>query len=162
SSVEFSGIHDIRYMMTTEGEEVRLQEHLATVRLRVLSQAPDGMMMRDAVVLHSSVVGGLSSDTQIERAVITLAENVSALAKAPRGESYNGPVIFEREAAAQVFAQVIGANLALTRRPVMDQGRPGMFAPSELEGRFGARILPEWMDIVDDPTQTEWRGRPLF
>ena len=38
--------------------------------------------------------------------------------------------------------------------------RPGVFASSELEGRFGARILPEWMDIVDDPTQTEWRSRP--
>jgi TldD protein len=31
-----------------------------------------------------------------------------------------------------------------------------------LEGRQGARILPEWIDVVDDPTQTEWRGRPLF
>ena len=27
---------------------------------------------------------------------------------------------------------------------------------------MGARILPEWMDVVDDPTQKEWRGRPLF
>jgi len=24
------------------------------------------------------------------------------------------------------------------------------------------RILPEWMDVADDPTQREWRGRPLF
>jgi len=31
-----------------------------------------------------------------------------------------------------------------------------------LEGRLGVRILPEWMDVVDDPTQREWRGRPLF
>src|SRR6185369_6537453 len=74
----------------------------------------------------------------------------------------NGPVLFEREAAAQVFAQIIGKNLALNRRPVMEPGRPGAFTSSELEGRFGARILPEWMDVVDDPTQTEWRGRPLF
>ena len=70
--------------------------------------------------------------------------------------------MFERDAAAQIFAQVIGRNLALTRRPVMDSNRPGAFASSELEGRFGARILPEWMDVVDDPTQTQWRGNPLF
>src|SRR5262249_11723365 len=94
--------------------------------------------------------------------VNALAENVLALAKAPMGEAYNGPVIFEREAAAQIFAQIIGRNLALARRPVMEPGRPGSFPSSELEGRFGARILPDWMDIVDDPTQTEWRGRPLF
>jgi hypothetical protein len=32
---------------------------------------------------------------------------------------------------------------------------------SEFEGRVGARVLPDWMDIVDDPTQAEWRGKPL-
>ena len=37
SSVEFSGIHDIRYMATTEGTEVRLQEHVAFVRARASS-----------------------------------------------------------------------------------------------------------------------------
>ena len=162
SSVEFSGIHDVRYMATTEGTEVRLQEHVAFVRARASSQAPDGMIMRDALVFHSSVRGAMASEPYMARAIAALAENVSTLAKAPMGEVYNGPVVFEREAAAQVFAQVIGKNLALTRRPVMEPGRPGVFASSELEGRFGARILPEWMDIVDDPTQTEWRSRPLF
>ena len=27
---------------------------------------------------------------------------------------------------------------------------------------MGARVLPDSFDVVDDPTQTEWRGRPLF
>jgi TldD protein len=162
SLVEFSGIHDIRYMATTEGTEVRLQEHVAIVRARASSQASDGMMLRDAVVFHSSRPGAFAAEGDMERAITALAENVSALAKAPKGEGYNGPVVFEREAAAQIFAQVIGKNMALTRRPVMEPGRPGAIATSELEGRFGARILPEWMDIVDDPTQSEWRGRPLF
>lgn len=27
---------------------------------------------------------------------------------------------------------------------------------------MGSRILPEWMDAVDDPTQTVYKGRPLF
>src|SRR5439155_17281909 len=104
----------------------------------------------------------IASEVEMARGAAALAENVIALAKAPMGETYNGPVLFEREAAAQIFAQIIGRNLALTRRPVMEPGRPGSFPNSELEGRFGARILPEWMDIVDDPTQAEWRGRPLF
>jgi len=30
------------------------------------------------------------------------------------------------------------------------------------DSRQGARILPEWFDVVDDPTQKEWHGRPLF
>jgi TldD protein len=162
SSVEFSGVHNIRYMATTEGTEIRLQEHVSIVRARASIQAPDGMMLRDAVVFHSGQPGVLASEREMARGIVALAENVSALAKAPIGEGYNGPVIFEREAAAQVLAQVIGKNLALTRKPVTEPGRPGVFPTSELEGRFGARILPEWMDIVDDPTQIEWRGHPLF
>ena len=85
-----------------------------------------------------------------------------ALAKAPKGEDYSGPVLFEGTAGAQIFAEVLGQNLALTRRPVADGGRGGGAQPSELEGRMGARVLPESFDVVDDPTQTEWRGRPLF
>ena len=162
SSVEYSGIHNIQYMVNTEGTELRLQEHINTVRARAAIRRQDGMMLRDAVVFHSGKPGALPTEEQMTRAITQLAENVSALAKAPVGQAYNGPVLFEREAAAQIFAQVIGRNLALTRRPVMESNRPGAFASSELEGRFGARILPEWMDIVDDPTQTQWRGNPLF
>ena len=162
SSVEFSGIHNIRYMATTEGAEIRLQEYVSYVRARAIGQAPDGMLVRDSLEFHSGRPGVMASEAEMTRAITKLAENVVALAAAPMGEGYNGPVVFEPEAAAQIFAQVIGKNLALTRRPVMEPGRPMGFATSELEGRFGARILPDWMDIVDDPTQAEWRGHPLY
>jgi hypothetical protein len=71
-------------------------------------------------------------------------------------------VLFEGVAGAQIFAEVLGRNLALTRRPVAEGGRGGGSQASELEGRMGARVLPDSFDVVDDPTQKEWRGRPLF
>src|SRR5439155_20731905 len=119
------GIHSIGYMANTEGTEYRIQEHVSIVRLRVSAQAADGMLLRDAVVFHSAVPGVIASEVEMARGAAALAENVIALAKAPMGETYNGPVLFEREAAAQIFAQIIGRNLALTRRPVMEPGRPG-------------------------------------
>ena len=87
-----------------------------------------------------------------------VAENVTALQHAPVGETYNGPVLFEGQAAAQLLAELLGRNLVLTRKPVNEPGRPNLVAQSELEGRLAARVLPEWMDVVDDPTRTEWRG----
>jgi predicted Zn-dependent protease len=71
-------------------------------------------------------------------------------------------VLFEGQAGAQVIAEVLGHNLSLTRRPVAQGGRGGGGQASELEGRMGARVLPDTFDVVDDPTQKEWRGRPLF
>jgi hypothetical protein len=44
----------------------------------------------------------------------------------------------------------------------VDAGRNAPYVPSELENRIGSRILPDWMDVVDDPTQTEWRGHTLL
>jgi hypothetical protein len=71
-------------------------------------------------------------------------------------------VLFEGIAGAQLLAEVLGRNLAVPRRPVTPPGVSFPFPSSELEGRLGVRILPEWMDVVDDPTQKEWRGRQLF
>jgi TldD protein len=70
--------------------------------------------------------------------------------------------LFEGTDGPQIVSELIGRNLALTRKPVTEPGRPGAFSSTELEGRQGARILPEWLDVIDDPTQTEWHGRPLI
>ena len=91
-----------------------------------------------------------------------MAEHVTALSQAPAGEAYDGPVLFEAPAAAQLFGQLLGDNLKMTRKPIADPGRSAPYVPSELENRVGSRILPEWMDVVDDPTQTEWHGHTLL
>jgi hypothetical protein len=65
-------------------------------------------------------------------------------------------------ASAQLFAQVLGSNFVVPRRPVMPPGRSIPLRTSEFENRLGSRVLPEWMDVVDDPTQSEWHGRALF
>ena len=98
----------------------------------------------------------------LTREVKAVGENVTALSQAPVGEAYDGPVLFEAPAAAQLFGQVLGDNLKLTRKPVTDPGRPSHYSPSELENRIGSRILPDWMDVVDDPTQTQYRGHTFW
>ncbi len=149
-------------IVNSEGTEVREPENVATVRIQAIAQAPDGMTMRDAVTYHALDVAHLPSEAELTRGARGVAGNVTAMAKAPKGEDYSGPVLFEGTAGAQILAEVLGKNLALTRRPVAEGGRGGGFQPSELEGRIGARVLPESFDVLDDPTQTEWRGRALF
>jgi len=162
SSVELELGQGVYYLVTSEGTVVRTAEGVSSLRARLLAQAPDGMTVRDAVSYHSLDPARLALEAEMRRGLQAAAENVTALTKAPRGEDYNGPVLFEGVAGAQVMAEVLGRNLILGRRPVTDPGRGGNFIASELEGRQGARILPEWMNVVDDPSQTEWRGRPLL
>jgi TldD protein len=141
---------------------VREPEAVTFLRIRAVAQADDGMSMRDSVTFHAVDPKDLPDTRQAEAAVKGLADTVTALAKAPKGEDYSGPVLFEGMAGAQIFAEVLGKNLGLTRRPVGEGGRGGAHQPSELEGRIGARVLPDSFDVVDDPTRTEFRGRKLL
>jgi TldD protein len=162
SSVEMQAVKNVRQLVNSEGTEVRTGENVIFVRSRAVGQAPDGMHVRDAIVIHSLDMDRGLNDAELSREIRRVAENTAALSRAPLGDTYNGPVLFEGTAAAQLFAELLAKNLALTRRPVNEPGRPNTFPVSELEGRKEARILPEWIDVVDDPTQKEWRGRRLF
>jgi TldD protein len=162
SGVELEASEGGLNLVNSEGTEVREPESVAVLRARALAQAPDGMSLRDAVTFHAVDVAHLPSEAELRRGITQMAENVVALSKAPKGEDYSGPVLFEGQAGAQIFAEVLARNLSLTRRPVGDGGRGGGAQNSELEGRMGARVLPDTFDVVDDPTQKEWRGRPLF
>jgi hypothetical protein len=162
SSVEFDAAQSDFYLVNSEGTEIKLPERLAWLRVRAWSQAGDGMQVRDAAVLQWPEPAPAVSDAELERAVRAVAANVTALVSAPLGEAYSGPVLMEGVGSAQLFAEVLGRNLRISRRPVSAPGRPAPVLEGELEGRLGVRILPDWLDVVDDPTQKEWRGRPLF
>jgi hypothetical protein len=162
SSVEFAAVDGMHYLLTSEGTEVREHSAMGVVRIRGLAQAPDGMQLRDATVFQSLDWNQLPADPEMQRAARGVAENLSALVQAPMGENYSGPILFEGVAASQIFAEVLGKNLSLSRKPVLEPGNPGSVQVSELEGRQGVRILPESFNVVDDPTQREWRGHKLF
>ena len=150
------------YLANSEGAVVRVPENAAMLEIRASALAPDGMLVRDAVSFNAHELDELPAEEELRRGAETVAGNVEALLDAPRGEAYLGPVLFEPTAAAQFMAELLGRNLPLRRRPVSEPGRSTAFVPSEMEGRRGSRILPDWMDVVDDPTATEWQGRPLF
>jgi hypothetical protein len=162
SAVELSAVETADYYLNSEGAEVRIPDNMIYLMARAEAQAPDGMALHDAVIFQSLDFGRLPAEPELRRGVAAMAASLAARAGAPKGEDYSGPVLFEGTAGAQLFAEVLGRDLALNRRPVMEPGHNGSVQVSELEGRQGARILPEWFDVVDDPTQKEWRGHPLF
>lgn len=162
SGVDFQSSQGLTYYLNTEGTAVRARDRLAFVRVRASLQAPDGMAIYDGDTIESLDPARMPDDAELLRAVRAVAQNLDSLARAPLGESYTGPVLFEGVAAAQVFAEVFGANLGVIRRPVSGPERQLPWQGSELEGRLGLRVLPEWMSLVDDPGRREFGGRPLL
>ncbi len=160
--VDLEANQGIARFVNSEGTVERYVDTLLAVRIRAQAQAPDGSPLHEALVIPTMDIAGLPSEAELSRLVREVGDDLRALVKAPVSDAYSGPVLFEARAAAQLFAQTLGDNLRLPRRPVSDGGRPAPFVPSELEAKVGSRILPEWIDVVDDPTQTEWRGRKLL
>ncbi|MEZ5400609.1 MAG: metallopeptidase TldD-related protein [Bryobacteraceae bacterium] len=161
SGVEIEVAYSNTYVVTSEGTELRFPEDLFFVRIRASAQAKDGMPVRDALVFQSRELGGLPGEQELLRGAEEVARNVEAQLDAAVEEDYSGPVLVEGDAAPQLFAHLLGANLGLTRRPVSEPGRSFPTPQSELEGRLGSRVLPEWMDAVDDPTLAEFQGERL-
>jgi hypothetical protein len=162
SGVEFQSVQGSFYLVNSEGTTVRVPESSVRLHVRASALAPDGMTLRDSTSILALDPANLPAEPELRRAIESVAENLAALVRAPVGESFTGPVMFEPLAAAQLLADLFGRNLGLRRRPVSEPGRTLSIADSEFEGRVGSRILPDWMDVVDDPTLTEWNGRPLF
>ena len=161
SGLDLQILDGVTYLLTNEGTAIRYDDSLTRLFARAEGQAADGMMVRDAVSFQALDSDKLPPDAEVHKGLMAVAENVRALAHAPLGESFSGPTLFEPEAAAQLFAQLLGDNLRAPRKPLAEPGRNVNFIPSELDTKIGSRILPDWMDIVDDPTQTAWNGKPL-
>jgi hypothetical protein len=161
SGLDFQSLEGVTYLLTSEGTALRYDDSLTWMFARAEGQTPDGMMVRDAVSFQALEPGKLPSEAEMRKGLIAVSEDVRAMSHAPLGESFSGPTLFEPEAAAQLLAQLLGDNLRATRKPLAEPGRNVNFNPSELETKIGSRILPDWMDVTDDPTQTSWQGKPL-
>jgi TldD protein len=162
SGVELQSAQSTNYIVTSEGTELRTPEDLSYVRVSGHGLTANGSQVRDALIFQAFSPDGLPSEDVLTREIKAVGEHVTALSDAPVGEAYDGPVLFEAPAAAQLFGQLLGDNLKVTRRPISDPGRASHYSPSELESKVGSRVLPEWMDVVDDPTQTQYQGHALL
>ncbi len=162
SSVNLQIFRGLSYFATSEGTVERTVDNVSEMHARASAQAADGMQLHDSASIATLELDNLPSELDARRKFTEVAENMRALLKAPVGDGYSGPVLFEGVAAAQLAAQLLGDNLRVSRRPISEPGRPAPYVPSEFETKLNSRILPDWIDVVDDGTQREWRGRRLL
>ena len=154
-------VDGITSQITSEGTAIRYADGLVWLQAKAEGQAKDGMLVHDAASIQTLELPRFPADPELRSALTAVADNVRALANAPAGEAYSGPVLFEPRAAAQLMAQMMNDSLRVQRRPVSEPGRSSNILPSEWESRMGARVLPDFLDVTDDPTQSMWNGKAL-
>jgi hypothetical protein len=132
---------------------------------RAGTQAVDGTPLSDAVAVYARTMSGFPGDEELISQIKEMGARLGDLRAAPVADEYNGPVLFEGQASATLFAQAFVPRLLAARRPVADNPQFEMiFARSAnpFQDRLGARVLPDWAGVVDDPTKQEENGKPLL
>lgn len=144
-------------LATTDPVRDRFGETRITVSLRATAQADDGMEVAVAYDADGRTEADLPSEKQLLRTARELASRLEALTKAPvLSEEYTGPVLFTGRAAGWFFLKGVGEPLSHPRAP-LDETKQ-----TRLVDRLDQRIASSLVSLQDDPTQTSWKGSPLF
>ncbi|HZS55135.1 MAG TPA: metallopeptidase TldD-related protein [Bryobacteraceae bacterium] len=164
SSVMMRGIGSTYRLVNTEGSVVRIPQEITTVEIRGSSLAADGTRVWDHDLIAVLKPSQLPSEQDLINRGDKVAADVDALAKAPAGDDYTGPVLFEQEAAAQLMAQALTDAIRLHRKPISPPGANAQGSEpieSVWASRIGSKVLPEWLSIIDDPHQADFHGVAL-
>ena len=151
-----------RYV-NSEGSFYTSVQPRAGVRAMARTQAADGTVLQDAEVFAAAEWQDLPSLDAATSRVLELGASLEARRQAQPLDVYNGPVLFEGQAAAELFGQVFVAKLLATRVPVTDprwQGY-GESVRNPFMDKIGARVLPRFLSVRDDPTVSENNGGSL-
>ncbi len=146
------------YFVNTEGTVTRRGSAHYQILLSASEQAPDGMRLERAPQFTANHIEELPTPAEFQKDALKLVEDMKTLREAPVvDEEYRGPVLFSNDAATDMFFDLVVPNV-LGRRPA--PGRPartvGAFASS-----WKARVLPDFISVVDDPTVDTFTGHGL-
>jgi len=152
SSVDYTAIDSLHRLVTSEGTLLREPDTVGMVEIRASTQAADGMILRDAAEFYTRDIKKMFSEDELTKAANQIGSQLAKLAVAPMGEDYAGPVLFEGMASPQLLADLLGRNVHISRKALSGAGGSTQAKSTDLEGRRGVRIMPEFFDVVDDPT----------
>ena len=157
ASARFSAVNE--YLVNTEGTVTRSGKTNYSVQLNGSAQADDGMRLSRSPAFVVARMEELPTHDALVTDAKNMLDTIIALRQAPIvEEEYRGPVLFSADAADDIVASLIGQNV-VGRKPAL--GRPnrttGAFATS-----YKARVLPNFLSVVDDPTLKDFQGKSLI
>jgi PmbA/TldA metallopeptidase C-terminal domain len=166
SMVSFSASNSYIRFINSEGTSYTRREPRVTFNARASTQAADGTPLEDFVWIYARSLSGLPSEDELGSRVRTLGQELKELRAASEIENYNGPVLAEGDAAAQLFEWVFVPNLIGSRQPIIDSQMGmvmGRNAPQEnpFLDKVGAKVLPDFLSVTDNATLADYKGVPL-
>jgi predicted Zn-dependent protease len=150
------------YYTNTEGREFIKTDLFTGLEIVASTQAQDGMPIAQSYSAYSLDPANLPNRDSLLKAAHQIAQKLSAMVTSSTIEAYSGPVMFEGQAAAEMFAQVFSPNLVTQRPMVTDGGVQDNDRYTAFQSKIGGRVLPEFLSIEVKPNEKTFGKTPLI
>jgi predicted Zn-dependent protease len=156
ASARFTVVNE--YFINSEGSVTRRGQTLFATALTGSTQAKDGMRLDRSPTWLVATPEELPTEAAFVSDARQVVATLKQLREAPVvDEEYRGPVMLSPDASSDVLATLIGDNAAGRKTQPGRGGRTmGQFASA-----FKSRVLPPFITVVDDPTQSTFQGHSL-
>jgi TldD protein len=158
STAGFHGCASTSWLVNTEGTIVRKSSEGYQEVFAVGTQADDGMRLDRSYASSGVALKDLDTPEVFAGRAVAQIASLTDLRKAPLvEEEYHGPVLLSSDASSDVLRALVATGVTATRPRLGTEARTnGPFASS-----YHARVLPEFMDVVDDPGLKTFDGKDL-
>jgi hypothetical protein len=158
------------YFVNSEGTETEYPMNLAAIRINAKTQAEDGEPLFDHLLYYAEIPEDLPTLNDMKTEVKTMADNLVKMKNAPIfDDSYSGPVLFEGQAVAEIFAQSMFASttgLTAMRQPIFGNQQMAMMLKQmmgkSIEKKLDKKIISTDLTISANPKISEFNGTNLI
>lgn len=170
SSVDLDYRNVYTRYVNSEGSSFTRSQPLLKLRISARTQGPNGLPIADSIELYGRAPADLPARDALLARTRAMVDRILKLRSTASLERYNGPVLFEDDAAGELFTQQFATGLMAVRKPLSDDSRFDLFfnqMMSRLGGasfvdKIGGRVLPDFLNVSDNPLLAEYHGSKLF
>ena len=141
-------------MVSNEGTTLASPSASTRLIMEAQTRAGDGMDLLRVETFQAPSAKGLPPEAELTAKIQKMADDLSALRKAPVAEPYDGPALLSGRAAAVFFHEVLGHRLEGHRQRDEEEGQT-------FTKKVGQEVLPKFLSVADDPTIHEMAGVKL-
>lgn len=152
--VTFQADKLVKYFVNSEGSNIVTFEPIVKMFLICKTKAEDGMSLPLYTSYSAYTAQALPSEEQMvadAKRMITLCQQ---LREAPLTETYTGPAILSGRSSGVFFHEIFGHRVEGHRQKDVNSSQT-------FKTFVGKKILPDFIDVVFDPTITSLNGKDI-
>ncbi len=157
TSVKISGDQLDTYRSTSENVNIKQPHDKITLKASAQFMDDNRVMLADEMTLQYEHISELPPLDTLVAKVRRFADGCMAMRNAPAlKDDYKGPVMYEDDAARQVFTANYLVADKFYAQPSFQEN------PKSLGLKIGKKIMDERVTITNETSRTDWNGTPLY